>query len=100
MNKKTGNSVYAVYDWMVKDKRIKGVTRAVFAVIYDETVNGTGWYKGTLRDCAGLIGSTQVGVGRALKKLLSYGLIEKKEVEVINVKCCHYRSIALVDKNN
>ena len=49
MNKKTGNSVYTVFDWMVRDKRIKGITREVFAIIYDETVNGTGWYKGTLR---------------------------------------------------
>lgn len=88
---KDGN-YYVVQSFMVKDYKLKGLEKDVYAIIYGFSQAENQWYDGSLQYLADWTNSTKQGVLKALSSLFEKELIEKQDVLFNGVKFVKYRS--------
>jgi uncharacterized phage protein (TIGR02220 family) len=88
---KDGN-YYVVQSFMVKDYKLKGLEKDVYAIIYGFSQAENQWYDGSLQYLANWTNSTKQGVLKALSSLFEKQLIEKQDVLFNGVKFVKYRS--------
>lgn len=88
---KDGN-YYVVQSFMVKDFKLKGLEKDVFAIIYGFSQAENQWFDGSLQYLADWTTSSKQGVLKALKLLQEKGLILKEENMLNGIKFVKYRS--------
>ena len=88
---KDGN-YYVVQSFMVKDLKLKGLERDVYAIIYGFSQAENQWFDGSLQYLADWTCSTKQGVLKALNNLQEKQLIEKQDNIFNGVKFVKYRS--------
>lgn len=88
---KDGN-YYVVQSFMVKEFKLKGLEKDVFAIIYGFSQAENQWFDGSLQYLADWTTSTKQGVLNALKSLQEKNLIIKEDIFVNGVKFVKYRS--------
>jgi hypothetical protein len=85
---------YVVLSFMVKDLKLKGLERDVYAIIYGFCQN-KGKYSGSLQYLIDWTCSSKQGVLNALNKLIEKKLLIKEEVYFNNVKFIEYSTTDL-----
>lgn len=88
---------FTVQDWMVKELKLKGAERDVFAIVYGISQDGESDYHGSLQYISDLTGYSRNSVCTALNSLTDKELLIKVEVERNGKKCCRYRTNYLHD---
>lgn len=86
------SNYYVVMGFMVKDMKLRGNERDIYAIIYGLTQEG-GWYKGSidyLKEWTVI--SSKTTVINALNNLVEKGFIEKEHYERNGVKLPMYRA--------
>lgn len=86
---KDGN-YYVVQSFMVKDLKLKGLEKDVYAIIYGFSQAENQKFNGSLQYLADWTTSTKQGVLKVLKSLQDKGLIIKEEKQFNGVKFCEY----------
>lgn len=86
---KDGN-FYVVQSFMVKDLKLKGLEKDVYAIIYGFSQAENQVFNGSLQYLADWTTSSKQGVMKALKSLQDKGLIVKEEKQFNGVKFCEY----------
>lgn len=86
---KDGN-YYVVQSFMVKDLKLKGLEKDVYAIIYGFSQAENQVFNGSLQYLADWTTSTKQGVIKALKSLQDKGLIVKEDKQFNGVKFCEY----------
>lgn len=89
-NKVKDGNFYVIQSFMVKDLKLKGLEKDVYAIIYGFSQAEGQVFNGSLQYLCDWTFSSRQGVMNALKKLVEKGLIEKKEVFINNVKFVEY----------
>ena len=72
---------FTVQDWMVKELKLKGAERDVFAIVYGISQDGESDYHGSLQYISDLTGYSRNSVCTALNSLTDKELLIKVEVE-------------------
>ena len=85
---KDGN-YYVVQSFMVKDLKLKGLEKDVYAIIYGFSQAGQK-FNGSLQYLADWTTSSKQGVLKALKSLQDKNLIVKEDKQINGVKFCEY----------
>ena len=85
-------SFFTIQDWMVKELKLKGAERDVFAIVYGITQDGESDYHGSLQYISDMTGYSRNSVCTALNSLTDKGLLTKEEVERSGRKYCRYRT--------
>jgi hypothetical protein len=85
---------YVVMSFMVKDLKLKGIERDVYAIIYGFCQN-KGKYSGSLQYLIDWTCSSKQGVINALNKLIEKKLLIKEEFYFNNVKFVEYSTTEL-----
>lgn len=85
---KDGN-YYVVQSFMVKELKLKGLEKDVYAIIYGFSQAGQK-FNGSLQYLADWTTSTKQGVLKSLKSLQDKGLVVKEEKQFNGVKFCEY----------
>lgn len=88
---KDGN-FYVVQSFMVKDFKLKGLEKDIYAIIYGFSQAENQTYNGSLKYLADWTNSSKQGVLKALNSLQQKGLISKKENIFNGVKFVEYYS--------
>lgn len=91
---KDGN-FYVVQSFMVKDLKLKGVEKDVYAIIYGFSQAENQVFNGSLQYLADWTCSSKQAVMNALKKLVSKNLINKNEIFNNGVKFVEYSATEL-----
>ena len=89
-NKVKDNNYYVVQGFMVKDLKLKGLEKDIYAIIYgfSQTENQT--FKGSLQYLVDWTNSTKQGVLKALKSLMDKEFIAKKTTLIGGVNSVEY----------
>lgn len=91
---KDGN-YYVVQSFMVKDLKLKGLEKDVYAIIYGFSQGDNQKFNGSLQYLADWTTSTKQGVIKVLKSLQDKGLIIKEDKQINGVKFCEYYTTEL-----
>ncbi len=83
------NNYYVILAFMVKDLKLKGIEKDIYAIIYGFS-QAEGRFTGSLQYLADWTCSTKQGVLKAITKLLNKNLIAKIEVVKNNIKFVEY----------
>ena len=86
---KDGN-YYVVQSFMVKDLKLKGLEKDVYAIIYGFTQGENQRFTGSLQYLADWCCSTKQGILKVLKSLVEKGLIIREEKKINNVNFVEY----------
>lgn len=86
---KDGN-YYTVQAFMVRDLKLKGLEKDVYAIIYGFSQAENQRYTGSLQYLADWCCSTKQGIVKSLKSLLEKGLILKESKKINNVNFVEY----------
>ena len=90
MSKVNPYNYVSIQGWMVSDLQLKGNELIIYAIIYGFSQDGEQRFSGGLQYLADWTNSTKQGVQKALKSLISKGLIVKEDYLVNDVKFCNY----------
>lgn len=91
-NKIKDGNYYVVQSFMVKDLKLKGLERDIYAIIYGFSQAENQWFDGSLQYLADWTCSTKQGVLKVLNNLQEKQLIEKQDNIFNGVKFVKYRS--------
>ena len=86
---KDGN-YYLVQSFMVKDLKLKGLEKDIYAIIYGFSQAENQTFTGSLQYLSDWTNSTKQGILKTLNSLIAKGLIERKENIINNVKFVEY----------
>lgn len=81
---------FVIHSWMIKDLKLKGLERDLYAIIYGFTQDGESKYYGSLTYLSELTGYSKQSIITSLKNLTEKNLIIKYENNVNGVKLCKY----------
>ena len=91
-NKVKDGNYYVVQSFMVKDLKLKGLEKDVYAIIYGFSQAENQTFTGSLQYLADWTNSTKQGILKTLNSLVDKGLIARKENIINNVKFVEYYS--------
>ena len=83
---------YVVQGFMVKELKLKGLERDIYAIIYGFSQTNNQKFSGSLQYLADWTMCSKQGVLKALKSLEDKGLIARKENVINNIKFVEYYS--------
>lgn len=90
MSKVKDHNFYTVQAFMVKDLKLKGLEKDIYAIIFGFSQLEGQVFNGSLQYLADWTCSTKQGVSKVLKTLVEKGLIVKKDKFINGVKFCEY----------
>ena len=93
MGKIKNENYIVIQGFMINELKLKGNDLMVYAIIYGFTQDGENWFEGSRQYLAEWCNSTTRGIAKNLESLVVKGLIEKRTVDINNVKFCHYRVV-------
>lgn len=93
MGKIKNENYIVIQRFMINELKLKGNDLMVYAIIYEFTQDGENRFEGSRQYLAEWCNSTTRGIAKNLESLVVKGLIEKRTVDINNVKFCHYRVV-------
>lgn len=82
---------YVIQGWMIKNLKLSGIEKDVYAIIYGFSQDPDNWFTGTSRYLADWTNADKKTILRILKKLTDKELILKKEINNNGVTFCNYK---------